>query len=108
MKVIISDEAKNNIKEIFDYISLDSLRYAKETTQNIRLYIRKLKESPYIGKYVLELKNKQYRELIYKNYKIVYSISKSKNEIYILFIVHRARNFKAFFNSYIIKNFFNF
>lgn len=110
MKVIISNEARNNIKEIFDYIALDSLKYAKETTQNIRSYIHRLKEFPYIGRYIPELLDKHYkqhRELIYKNYRIIYSVSENKNEIYIHFVVHGARNFTQFFNSY-LTNIFNF
>ena len=107
MNIIISNEAESDIKEIFDYISLDSLKYAKETTRNIRSYIRKLKQAPYIGRYIPEFKNKHYRELIYKNYRIVYTISENKKEIYIHFVVHGTRNFKTFFNLY-IKKFFNF
>ena len=107
MKLTISDEAHSDIDSIFDYIALDSPRYAKETSENIYSKIDDLEHSPYIGRYVPEFKDKQYRELIYKSYRIVYSVSEIKNEIYIHFVVHGARNFKAFFNSY-IKNFFNF
>ena len=106
MKIIISDEAKNDITEIFDYIALDSLKYAKETTQNIRSCIHKLKDFPYLGKYVdksLYKYYKQYRELICKNYIIVYSIY--KNEIYIHFVIHKSRNISKFFNLY-LKNIF--
>ena len=100
MKIIISEEAHRDIEEIFKYISKDSLRYAKETVENIYNKIYNLEESPYIGRYIPCLLNKECREIIYKSYRIVYTISETKSEIYIHFIVHGARNFKSVFNKY--------
>lgn len=36
MKIVISNEAKKDINNIFDYIAKNSLKYAIETTKNIR------------------------------------------------------------------------
>ena len=111
MKVIMSDESKADITQIFDYIASDSPKYAKITTQNIRYHIRSLKKFPYIGRYIPELVDepyyKDYRELIYKSYRTIYHVYEDTNEIYILTIVHSARNFITIFNSH-IKNFFYF
>jgi len=107
MKVKLSYEAKKDIIEIYNYISLDSPKYARETTEHIRSYIHKLEYSPYIGRYVPELLDKKYRELIYKSYRIVYNVSESTNTIYIHFILHSKRKFKSFFYSN-IDNIFKF
>lgn len=77
MKVILSNEAKEDMNHIFNFILKDSLKYAIRTDVNIRLYIHKLEHYPYIGRYVSELCDKSFRELIYKNYRIVYQVSKN-------------------------------
>ena len=95
MKIVISNQAKKDIIDIYKYIALDSPRYAKETIQNIQKDIHKLEETPFIGRYVPERTDKLYRELIYKNYRIIYNISEYK--IYIHFVINRKRNIKKFF-----------
>lgn len=104
MKVIISNEAKKDMDNIFEYISKNSVKYAIETDKNIRSLTHKLEESPYIGRYVPDLPDKQHRELIYKSYRIVYTIYEETNTIYIRFVIHCKRNFKSFYNTYISKN----
>jgi len=107
MRVIISPTAHKNVREIYNYISYDSIHFAQITTNNIYSCIRSLQDSPYIGRYIPELSNKKYREILYKSYRIVYSVSEDTSEIYILFIIHGARNFIKIFNSY-MKNIFKF
>lgn len=104
MKIILSEQAKQDMDNIFEYISYDSLKYAFQTYTQIRSYIQKLKDSPYIGRYVPELFVKDYRELLYKNYRIVYEVSETENIVIIHFIIHSKRNFKSFYNTYISKN----
>ena len=101
----MSDEAHKDIDSIFEYISRDSTRYANETSANIYSRITQLGNSPYLGRYIPELSNKHFRELVYKNYRIVYDISEDLDTVYIHFIVHGKRNFKSFYKSY-IKNIF--
>lgn len=100
MKVLISSEAHKDLSSIFEYISFDSLKYANETVRNIYLRITELENSPYIGRYVPEIPNKKYRELLYKSYRIIYNILEEENTIYVHFILHNKRNFKSFFNKY--------
>ena len=105
MKVILSNEVKQDMNSIFEYIAQDSLKYAIETDANIRLSIHKLEDSPYLGRYVPEFSDKHFRELIYKSYRIVYDISEDSNTVYIHFVVHGKRNLKSFYKSYIKNNF---
>lgn len=103
MRVVLSNEAIQDINNIYEYISRDSIRYAIETTRNIRLSIHNLENSPYLGKYVSELSDKHYRELLYKSYRIVYNISEKTDTVYIHFIIHSKRNFRSFYDSYITQ-----
>ena len=104
MKIVISDEARQNINNIYEYISRNSIKYAIETTRSIRSYIHYLENSPYLGRYVPEIFDKRYRELLYKSYRIVYTIFEETDTIYIHFVIHGKRNFKTFYNAYIQKN----
>ena len=66
--------------------------------------IENLKRFPYLGRYVPELAEKRYRELIYQNYRIIYEVSSKEDTIFIHFIIHSRRDFKSFYDSYISKN----
>lgn len=102
--LIISSKAKSDIKEIYNYIARNSIKYANKTIENIYAHIELLKFSPYLGRYVPGLSNKEHRELIYKSYRIVYSVYKETDTIYIHFVVHSKRDFNPFCNSYFSKN----
>lgn len=97
MNIIISNTAHQNILNISKYLAKSSYKNAIETSNKIHLKISNLKYSPYIGRYVPELEDKHFRELIYKNYRIVYTIH--NNYIHIHFIVSRFQNLKYFFNN---------
>jgi len=105
MQVLMSSKSHEDIASIFEYISRDSIKYANETSENIYSLIYALENAPYVGSYVPELSDNHLRELIYKNYRIVYDVSEDLNTVYIHFIVHSKRNFKSFYNSYIKNNF---
>ncbi len=67
MKVIVTQRAKNDRLELFDYNSKISLNYAIRIDKKIRSYIQDLKITPYIGRYVPEISDKHYRERICEN-----------------------------------------
>ncbi len=106
MKITLSSDTEDEMRDIFEYVSKFSTKHALETILGIRLYIYKLKESPYLGRYVLELsETKNIREILYKNYRIVYEVFEESNYIYIHFIIHKKQNLKNFYKSYLKNNF---
>lgn len=100
MNIIITNRARTNIDNIYNYIARDSITYANKTINNIYSIIQELKFFPYLGRYVPEISNKYYRERIYKNYRIIYRISENSNTIYILFLYHVKQDFKSFYNLF--------
>ncbi len=86
-------EAKTDLKEIFDYISLDSKRYARLQVERIQQRTKVLKSHPNIGKVVEEIDNPGIRELIQGNYRIIYR-NINNHRIDILLIHHGARDLK--------------
>ena len=85
--------SKQDLKEIYDYISLDSKRYAKLQIDKIYAKTQVIKKQIYIGKEVEEIKDASIREVIEGNYRIIYRI-KSATEIHILMIHHGARDLR--------------
>ena len=86
-------DAKIDLKEVFEYISLDSKRYARLQVERIKLRTGILKTHPKSGKIVLELENSKIREVIEGNYRIIYKIVNEKR-IDILLVHHGAKDLK--------------
>ena len=82
--------AKNDLKEIYEYIAADSKYYANAFVEKIRNTAKRLKSYPKIGRVVPEYNRDEIREIIFQNYRIIYKISKQK--IYIAAIFYSARN----------------
>lgn len=105
MNIIITKMAKYNLINLFEYNSKISIPYAIRIDKKIRLYIKDLQSSPYIGRYVPELLNKHYRERICKNYRIIYYISEKNNNIYIRYIFSSRQSFNLFLKKHNIELF---
>jgi toxin ParE1/3/4 len=88
-----SNIAKNDLREIFEYIARDSKYYAETFVKRIQQETKVLKTFPKIGRKVPETNNELIREIIFQNYRIIYKIS--KNEIVIATIFHSARMLKG-------------
>jgi toxin ParE1/3/4 len=93
VKIVWTELSISDLKEIFDYIAEDSLRYASITANKIYQSIQPINENPYIGKMVPEFSKKSIREIIEGNYRIIYFI-KSKSQVDILRVYHVARSLK--------------
>ncbi|MGB0886427.1 MAG: type II toxin-antitoxin system RelE/ParE family toxin [Chitinophagales bacterium] len=86
-------DAKNDLKDIYDYISLDSVRFAKLQISKIQKRTEILKTFPNSGKVVPEINDLTVKEITEHNYRIIYKII-NKNQVDILLIHHGARDFK--------------
>lgn len=93
-KIVWTDQSVFDLKDIFDYISKDSRRYAEDQIKRIKSKTTILKTQPESGRIVQELGILQIRELIEGNYRIVYRLL-SAELIEILTIHHSARDFES-------------
>lgn len=77
--------------EVYDYIAVDSEENAAKFIIEIKLFIRSLSDFPEKYPQCAELptRKKIYRSTVFKNYRIIYKISK---HIEILDIFHTKRN----------------
>ena len=84
-------QAKNDLKAIAEYISKDSLQYAKFQVIKLKNRTKILKTQISSGRVVPEINQKNIRELISGSYRIIYKIV-NENQIDILTIHHSSRN----------------
>ena len=91
-KIIWTELALEDLKNIHNYIAKDSLVYANRVIEKIILRIDQSKSFPKSGRVVPEINNDSIRELIHGNYRIIYKVSIQK--IIIVTIHHSARIIK--------------
>ena len=97
MNILISNKAYDNIKHIINFTLKVSKKYSNRIVKDIYDTIDSIKENPYIGRYVPELKNKHYRERICGNYRIIYIVSEKHKKIFISYIICGKQNSYLFF-----------
>ena len=86
MKIIWSPLAVDRAAEIAEYISRDNPTAAKKWVDTVFSKVEQLKSFPESGRIVPEINSKDFRELIYGNYRIVYRVE--KRQVSILTIRH--------------------
>ena len=86
MNIVWSPLAVDRASEIAEYIAQDKPSAAEKWINTVFSKVEQLKSSPEIGRVVPEIRNDQFRELIYGNYRIIYRIEKT--QISILSIRH--------------------
>ena len=86
MKIVWSPLAVERASEIVDYISQDKPLAADNWINTVFTKVDQLKANPERGRIVPEINERQFRELIYGNYRIIYYIG--TKQISILTIRH--------------------
>ena len=91
--VIWSIPARNDLKQIYDYIAKDSKYYATNVVENIFSKAENLDEFTEIGRVVPEIGDENVRELIIYSYRLIYEVA--PNDVQILAIIHGKRDFSS-------------
>jgi len=89
VRIIWSPDAAADLEAICEYISKDSEYYARVFAQGVINAVERLPIFPESGRIVPEYNQKDLRELIFQNYRIVYRIKSDAVEI--VTITHGAR-----------------
>lgn len=89
MKFAWTQEALEKLVEIEEYIAMDSPARAEEFINQLIGRAESLSENPNKGRIVPEFLIPELRELIFKNYRIVYLLREDSIEILTVFESHR-------------------
>ncbi|MFH1953468.1 MAG: type II toxin-antitoxin system RelE/ParE family toxin [Pseudomonadota bacterium] len=95
--VLLTDDAARDLNELYDYITVhDSPRKADYVLEQIEKTFSTLSEFPERGVYpkeLLKLGIREYREIFFKPYRIIYRVM-DKN-VYVLLIVDGRRDMQS-------------
>lgn len=91
-KIKWSKDSLEDLKEICRFIALDSPYYAKMLNDRIFEMVEHLELFPEMGRDVPESDDPAVRELLYKNYRIIYQIKEGYLEI--ITVIHGSRLLK--------------
>lgn len=97
VEVIWTTQAYNDLREIHEYIAIDSKNLAQYISDKIFERTQILRSFPSIGRVVPELNSLKIRELIEEKYRIIYEIIDDE-VILIQAVRHGARNFNVEIN----------
>jgi len=95
--VLLTNDAARDLNELFDYIALhDSPRKANYVLEQIEKTFSTLSEFPERGVYpkeLLELGIREYREIFFKPYRIIYRVM--DRNVYVMLIVDGRRDMQS-------------
>jgi len=85
-----TEQALADLTVVADYIALDSPHYAAAFVREVRDAVRSLANFAERGRIVPEFANRNVRELIVRDYRLIYSFN--QREVYFLAFIHGARD----------------
>jgi toxin ParE1/3/4 len=88
-KIIWTRKATSHLESIYQYISRDSITYASRFIKALISQTAILNTMPFSGRIVPEFNQENIRELLYKDYRIVYEVK--DNAVRILAVQHGNR-----------------
>lgn len=91
-------EALDDLTEIWQYISKDSLINANRFMSNLLDYIQMLETFPWVGKIVIKTVKRLYRRISFRNYNIIYFV---EEKVYIVLIYRSSRDLKNLVRDFI-------
>ena len=95
--VLLTDDAAHDLEELYEYIEQhDSPAKAEHVLEHIEKSFLSLSGNPQRGAYPKELSNlgiREYREILYKPYRIIYRVL--DNAVYVLLIADGRRDMQT-------------
>ena len=90
MKIVWTEPAVEDLRELYAYIARDSEMYASGFVERIILAVERLLEHPKVGRVVPESNDENIRELLFQRYRIIYRLQNDNIEL--LSVIHGARD----------------
>jgi toxin ParE1/3/4 len=90
-KIIWTDSAVADLKEIVDYISRDNPAAAEKIGRGILGHVKILEMLPFIGPAYPRRSRGAIREIVAGNYRIFYEVTNQPKAVYVLRVWHGAR-----------------
>jgi toxin ParE1/3/4 len=103
--VFFTDDAARDLDELYEYIALrDTLQKADDVLEQIESAVSGLSELPERGNYpkeLLALGIREYREIFFKPYRIIYRVT--NKHVYVLLITDGRRDMQTVLQRRLIE-----
>jgi plasmid stabilization system protein ParE len=108
-EIVWTERASQSIEHIFEYISADSMYYAERYVTKLIISVDgQLTRLPLSGRFVPELAHTPFhylREVIFGNYRVIYSAEKLPFSIVVITVVHAKQNLEKMpIENWVIQN----
>ncbi len=85
--------AKDDLRQVRDFIARDSIYYAEKVAKDVVEKSEILDQFPQVGRIVPEIGNPNIRELFVHSYRLVYEVASAG--VVILAVIHNKRDFSS-------------
>ena len=95
-QITLAPSARRDLRDIVRYISYDSPQRALVFGQFLLAQIKRLAEFPELGRIVPEFDRPEIREIVVRNYRVIYRVRSSEQFVEIVRFWHGARGIPKF------------
>lgn len=93
-RVRLTEQAQNELDAIIEYYErVGASDFAEVFEEKLIEKIRPLEQFPHMGRIVPEIGDEAIREVLYRNYRIVYVVDRDEEEVDVLTIFHSSQQF---------------
>ncbi len=93
MKVVYTVQARDDLRELGDWIAKDNPRRAHSFIEELRAKCRALVNFPARFPVVAERRELEVRRCVHGDYVVLFSVSESSDSVVVLRVAHGARDF---------------
>ncbi len=95
-QIRFTEQAQGELDAIVEYYErVGATQFAEVFEEKVIEKVRPLERFPRMGRMVPEIQDEAIREVIYRNYRIVYVVDRDDEEVEILTIFHSSQQFGA-------------
>lgn len=93
-RVRLTEQAQNELDAIIEYYEqIGAADFAEVFEEKVIEKIRPLEQFPRMGRIVPEIDDESIREVVYRDYRIVYVLDRDDEEVEVLTIFHSSQQF---------------
>ena len=95
-RVRLTEQAQNELDAIIEYYErVGAADFAEVFEEKVIAKVRSLERFPRLGRVVPEIRDEAIREVLYRNYRIVYVVDQDDEVAEVLTIFHSSQQFGA-------------
>lgn len=92
VQVVWAQPALDDLREICEFISRDSPRYAQLTVERITELAARLSRFPQMGQILPEFPHLAYRQMVVGSYRLIYREDPARTRIVVMGVIHGSRD----------------